>query len=162
MAAVRGIHWSHLGCLGPVGLAHLESLTVARSMTDLPLKGSGGLIWCLLAEEAGCFGPSYILGRLVELIRPERIKILLFPDAWSDAGRPGWLEKIHRYEFKPGDREDLTRCAELAELACDGIPLKIHRVAGSDNMTGSFEGDGERKSLWERVALGMMADGSGC
>ncbi len=156
-AGVRQISWSHLGCLEPGGLAHLESLAVARSLIDLPLKRSGGLVWCLLAQEAGRLGPSYILGRLVELTRPGRIEILLFPDAWSDAGRPGWLEEIHRNEFSPDNPEDLTRCAELAELACDGIPLKIHRVSGSDNLTGSFGGNGQQKSLWRRVALSMMS-----
>lgn len=161
-AGAREIKLNHLGCLGPAGLAHLESLVVARSLIDLPLYGSGGLIWCLLAKEAGRFGPSYILGRLAELIRPGLITILLFPDAWSEAGRPGWLEEIHRSEFSHADPEDLTRCAELVELACDGIPLKIHRVAGPDNLTGSFCGDSERKSFWRRMALNMMADSSGC
>lgn len=161
-AGAREIRWSHLGCLGQAELAPLESLAVARSLVDLPLNGSGGLVWCLLAKEADRFLPGYILGRLVEVIRPGQIRILLFPDAWSDPGRPGWLKEIRRNEFSHDDSESQIRCAELAELACDGIPLKIHRVAGSDNLTDSFGANGEPKSLWRRMVLSMMADSSGC
>jgi len=157
---VRGIRWSHLGCLGPVELAHLESLSVGRSLMDLSLNGSGGLVWCLLSKEGDRLGPNYILGRLVELIRPDRIWILMFPDAWAEAGRPGWLEKITRSELIPDEPGNLSRCAELVDRACEGVPLEIHRVRGPNNLAGSFGGDGQRNSIWHQVARGAVAGGS--
>ncbi|MCK9997272.1 MAG: hypothetical protein KAH56_13435 [Candidatus Krumholzibacteria bacterium] len=157
-AGSSGIHWSHLGCIGPSELAHLESLSFGHSLMDLSLNGSGGLVWCLLEKEADHFGPSYILGRLVELIKPGRIRILLFPDAWAEAGRPGWLEKIIRDETSPDDSGDLARCAELVDRACGEVSLEIHRVRGQDNLAGSFSGNGEHNSIWHKVALDVMAD----
>ncbi len=158
LAAIGGIHWSHLGCMGPTELAHLESLSFGRSQMDLSLNGSGGLVWCLLKKEADHFGPSYILGRLVELIRPERIWILVFPDAWDVAGRPGWLEEITRDESSPRDPGELARCAELVNRVCEEVPLEIQWVRGRNNLAESFSGNGERDSIWHQVALGVVAD----
>ena len=154
------IHWKHLGCLGPSGMAHLESLSVGHCLMDLSLDGSGGLVRCLLAREADRFAPSYILGRLVEMIRPDRIWILLFPDAWAEAGRPGWLEKISSNDLGSDDPGDLTRCAELVDRACGMVPLEIQRVRGEDNLAASFNGKGNRDSIWHRVARGVAANGS--
>lgn len=159
-AGARRIHWNHLGCLGPAELAHLESLSVGRSLMDLTLNGSGGLVWCLLTKEADRMGPSYILGRLVELTRPERIWILLFPDAWAEAGRPGWLEKIASSDLIPDDPGNLTRCAELVTRACEDVLLEIHRVRGSNNLAGNFGRNGQRNSIWHQVARGVVAGGS--
>ncbi len=156
----QGIRWNHLGCLGPAELAHLESLSFGRSLMDLSLNGSGGLVWCLLTKEADRLGPSYVLGRLVELIRPERIWILLFPDAWAEAGRPGWLEKITGSELIPEHSGYLSRCAELVDRACGEVPLEIHRVRGPNNLAGSFGGNGQRNSIWHQVARGVLAGGS--
>ena len=127
---------------------------------DLSLNGSGALVWCLLSKEADRLGPSYILGRLVELIRPERIWILLFPDAWAEAGLPGWLENITRSDLICDDPGNLSRCAELVDRACEEIPLEIHRVRGSNNLAGSFGGNGQRYSIWHQVARGVVAGGS--
>jgi hypothetical protein len=154
-----GLQWSHLGCLGEAGLAHLESLAAARSLVEVPLAGSGGLVWCLLEQEASRLGPSYILGRLVEQIRPGKVEILLFPDAWDNAGRPGWLEEICRNDSSAEDSASMKRCAWLATLACGGISLKVNRVVGSDNLARSFEGDGKMESIWQRIALSMIAGG---
>ncbi len=151
------IHWNHLGCLGPTGMGHLESLSVGHSLLDLSLDGSGGLVWCLLAREATRFGPSYILGRLVEVLRPDRIWILQFPDAWADAGRPGWLEDISRNDSGSDDPGDMARCAELVDRVCGNIPLEIHRVIGANNLAGSFNGNGGRDSIWHQVARGVAA-----
>ena len=157
-----GQRWCHLGCLDQAGLAHLESLAATRSLVDLPLTGSGGLIWCLLAQEACHLGSSYILGRLTEQIRPGRLEILIFPDAWADAGRPGWLDEICRDRLQGHDSAWLRRCAELADLACGGIAVDIHEVSGVDNLTRSFAENGQGDSLWRRVALSMMAGGLEC
>jgi len=156
----RGISWNHLGCLGPDGMAHMESLSVGRSLMDLSLDGSGGLVWCLLDKEADLLGPSYILGRLVEIIRPDRIWILLFPDAWTDAGKPGWLENIARNELSTADPVDLVRCAELVGRACEMVRFEIHRVRGLDNLAGSFNGNGERESIWHQMARAVVTDSS--
>lgn len=154
------ILWNHLGCLGPTGMAHLESLSVGHSLVDLSLDGSGGLVWCLLAREADRIAPSYILGRLVEMIRPDRIWILMFPDAWAEAGRPGWLEKISRNDLGSHDPGDPARCAELVDRACGTVPLEIHRVRGENNLAASFNGKGRRDSIWHQVASGMAVDRS--
>jgi len=161
LAGASGLQWNHLGCLGAEGLAHLESLVAGHCLIEVPMTGSGGLVWCLLEQEACRLGPSYILGRLVEQIRPGKLEILLFPDAWGDAGRPGWLEEICRKASIPEDSETMKRCAELATLACGGISLEIHRVVGSDNLTRSFEANGKKESIWQRIALSMIAGGSG-
>ena len=154
------IHWSHLGCLGPAGMAHLESLSVGQSLMDLSLDGSGGLVWCLLYREADRFGPSYILGRLVELIRPDRIWILLFPDAWGEAGRPGWLEKLSRNDSGYDGSGDHSRCAELVGRACGMVPFEIHRVRGENNLAANFHGEAGRESIWYQVARSVAADKS--
>lgn len=149
--------WNHLGCLGHAELAHLESLAAVRCLVDQPLVGADGLIWCLLARDAGRFGPGYLLGRLVELIKPERIGVLLFPDAWSDAGRPGWLEDIRQYDFDRQDPLILKHCEDVAKLVCGQIPLTVHRIEGRDNLKESFSGDRITDSLWRRVGDRMMS-----
>lgn len=150
------VRWNHLGCLGQTELVHLETLAAVRCLTDQPLVGADGLIWCLLAGDAGRFGPSYLLGRLVELIKPERIAILLFPDAWSDAGRPGWLEDIRQYDFDRQDPFILQRCEDVAKLVCEDIPLTFHRIEGPDNLKESYSGEGMADSLWRRMGDRMM------
>ena len=151
------VRWNHLGCLGQAELAHLESLAAVRCLVDRRLAGADGLIWCLLAQDAGRFGPSYLLGRLVELIKPERISVLLFPDAWSDAGRPGWLEDIRHFDFDRQDPFIMKRCEDVAKLVCEEIPLMFHRIEGPDNLKESFSGDGLTDSLWRRVGDRMMS-----
>lgn len=158
----REFRWSHLGCLGLAGLAHLESLAASRSLIGPSSTGADGLVWCLLAKEACHLGSSYFLGRLVELIRPRQIEILLFPDAWSRAGLPGWIEAIGGNEFGREDAENLTRCAEIWAMACGKTPLVFHRVAGSDNMTGSFSGNREQKTIWQKIVFSMTAGSQGC
>jgi len=93
----------------------------------------------------------------VEVLRPDRIWILLFPDAWADAGRPGWLEDISRNDSGSDDPGDLARCAELVDRVCGNIPLEIHRVIGANNLAGSFNGSGGRDSIWHQVARGVAA-----
>jgi len=158
----REFRWSHLGCLGLAGLAHLESLAASRALIGSSSTSADGLVWCLLAKEAGRFGSSYILGRLVELMRPKQIEILLFPDAWSMAGRPGWIEAIGGNEFRRADAENQTRCAELGAMVCGRIPLVFHRVTGQDNLTGSFAVNGEKNSIWKQIVFSMTAGRSGC
>lgn len=143
--------WNHLGCLGQAELAHLESLAAVRGLVEQPLAGADGLIWCLLVRDAGRFGPSYLLGRLVELIQPARIGVLVFPDGWSEAGRPGWLDEIRQYDFERQDPRILNCCREVAKLVCGNIPLTIHRVEGINNLKESFSTDESTDSLWLRV-----------
>jgi len=158
----REIHWNHLGRVGRVELAHLESMAAARSAGRLPMTPSGGLVWCLQEDEAGRFGPSYILGRLAEVIKPGRIEILLFPDAWSSAGRPGWLNEIRSVASLRYGPENLASLVGLAKKACDGIPLGIHQVAGPDNLAANFSGAGDSDSLWRRVAVAMSTGPAEC
>lgn len=159
-AGTSRIRWRHLGCLTETDLAHLESLAAARSLVQVPDTGSGGLVWCMLASQGGLLETSYTLGRLVGQLRPRRLEILLFPDAWADMGRPGWLEEIRRKETIPEDPGSTSRCAELAALACGGISLEVHRVVGSENLIRSFGVGGKRDGLWQRVARNMNTGGS--
>ena len=153
----REIHWNHLGCVGRVEMAHLESLAAVRSGGLLPGTRSGGLVWCLQEDEAGRFGPNYYLGRLAEVVKPRRIEILLFPNAWSWAGQPGWLEEIRSVAALQYDSENLAHLGEMAEKSCDGIPVGIHQVAGEDNLAASFSRAGDSDSLWRRVAEAMIS-----
>lgn len=153
------VHWNHLGCLGQADLAHLESLAGVRGLVEKPLAGADGLIWCLLARDAGRFGPSYLLGRMVELVKPARIGVLVFPDAWSEAGRPGWLDDIRQYDFERQDPRILDRCREVVKLVCDDVPLTIHRIDGTDNLKSSFSTDRSADSLWRTVG-DLMATGA--
>jgi len=156
------VRWNHLGCLGQAEMAHLESLAAVRCLVDQRPAGADGLIWCLLARDAGRFGPSYLLGRLVELIKPDRIGVLLFPDAWSDAGRPGWLEDIRHFDFDRQDPFILKRCEDVAKLVCEETPLTFHRIEGLDNLKESFSGDDLTDSLWRRVGDRMMSPLTEC
>ena len=140
----------------------LESLAAVRSGGLLPGTRSGGLVWCLQEDEAGRFGPNYFLGRLAEVVQPGRIEILLFPNAWSSAGQPGWLDEIGSTASLRYDSENLAVIAELAKKSCDGIPVGIHQVAGPDNLAANFSRAGESGSLWRRVAVTMIADQTGC
>lgn len=152
------VHWNHLGCLGQADLAHLESLAAVRGLVEKPLSGADGLIWCLLARDAGRLGPGYLLGRLVELVKPARIGVLVFPDAWSEAGRPGWLDDIFQYDFGRQDPRILNRCRRVIELVCENIPLTYHCIEGTDNLKSSFSIDGAGDSVWrsvgDRMAIG--------
>lgn len=155
-ASGSGQRWCHLGCLDQAGLVHLESLAAASSLVDLPMTGSGGLVWCLLAREAGRLNPSYLLGRLTEQIHPRRLEILVFPDAWADAGRPGWLEEICRGRPLGRDCDRLRRCVEIAQRACGPIAVGIHEVTGADNLTRSFTENGQGGSLWRQLTDTLM------
>jgi hypothetical protein len=146
--------------LDQAGLAHLESLTAVRFLVDRPLTGSGGLVWCLLAREVDRLGPSYLLGRLTEQIHPRRIEILVFPDAWADAGRAGWLEEVGRCRPPGQDSERLRRGLDLAGRACGLLAVEIHEVCGEDNLAGSFTAKGQRVSIWGSMAHRLMNGGS--
>ncbi len=161
-APARGIQWNHLGCVGRTEMAHLESLAAVRTAGLLPGNGSGGLVWCLQEDEAGQFGPNYYLGRLAEVVRPDRIEILLFPNAWSSAGQPGWLDEICTIAALRYDSSDLARIVRLAEKSCDGIPVGVHQVAGEDNLAAGFSRAGQEDSLWCRVVGAMIAGRAKC
>ena len=163
VAAQTGeIHWNHLGCVGGVEMGHLESLAAGRSAGLLPETRSGGLVWCLQEDEAGRFGPNYFLGRLAEVVKPGRIEILLFPNAWSSVGQPGWLDEIRSVTSGRYESEILAHVTELAKKSCDGIPVGIHQVAGPDNLAANFSRAGKPDSLWRRVAMAMIAGLAEC
>lgn len=153
----REIHWNHLGCVGRMEMSHLESLAAAKSSGMLPVTCSGGLVWCLQEDEAVRLGPNYFLGRLAEVIKPCRIEIMLFPNAWSSAGQPGWLEEIRSVSALLYDSGNLAPIVELAQKSCAGIPVGIHQVIGPDNLAANFPGGEGADSLWRRVAVAMMA-----
>ncbi|MEN8005625.1 MAG: hypothetical protein ABFS42_01370 [Candidatus Krumholzibacteriota bacterium] len=159
---VGEIRWNHLGCMGPVELSHLEALSAAPSAGPPAVSLSGGLVWCLQEKEAQRLGTYYSLGRLAEVIEPGRMEILLFPDAWSSAGRPGWLDEI-RNAVSPGDDpENLARIAGLVERVCAGIPLGISPVSGQDNLVANFPRADDPDSLWRRLAVTMMSGLAEC
>lgn len=157
-----GIHWNHLGCLGPVELSHLESLAAAQFSESVSDDRSGGLVWCLQEDEAAGMGASYFLGRLAEVVKPCRIEILLFPNAWSSAGRPGWLDEIRNVASLRYGSENLAPVIQLANKACGGIPVGIHQVAGGDNLAANFSNTGDPDSLWRRVAQAMLSGLAEC
>ena len=156
------VHWNHLGCLGPVELSHLESLAAAQSSESVSADRSGGLVWCLLEDEAAGLGASYFLGRLAEVVKPCRIEILLFPNAWSSAGRPGWLDEIINGASPRYGSENMAPIVQLANKACGGIPVGIHQVAGGDNLAANFSDTGDPESLWRRVGLAMLSGLAEC
>ena len=115
-----------------------------------------------MEDEAGQFGPNYYLGRLAEVLKPDRIEILLFPNAWSSAGQPGWLDEICNIAALRYDRDNLAGIARLAEKSCDGIPVGVRQVAGEDNLAAGFSRTDQNDSLWRRV-VGTMIEGlAGC
>jgi hypothetical protein len=157
-----GIKWSHLGCLGPSELRHLESMAAARSAEPLRRSCADGLVWCLQEDEAVGFGPHYLMGRLAEVIRPRRIEILLFPNAWSSAGRPGWLDEIRAAGSLRLGAETLDAILALGRTACDGIPLQTHQVAGKDILAPGSGDAGGSGSVWRRVAGSLAAEPAEC
>ena len=152
----------HLGCLGQADLAHLESLAASKSLVGLPPFGTMELVWCLMAGEAGLLASGYTLGRVVQLLRPGRIRALIFPDAWSGAGRPGWIEEIVKDDPELHRVEKLARTSEIAGSVCEGMPLEIRCVAGPDNSTRSFMGAGAHEMFWRRQALDILKDSAVC
>jgi hypothetical protein len=158
----RTVRWNHLGCLGRIELAHLESVAALHGLVAPPRLAVGGLVWCLLAGDAGRFGPGYLLGRLVEIVRPDHLAILVFPDPWAGAGRPGWLDAIKRFSFAEQDPRLMTRCREVAGLVCRDIPLSMHPIEGMDNFPDSFLADDGENSLWKRVGDRILSGPTEC
>jgi len=141
----------HLGCLDPVRMGQMESLVAGRGFGFVPLTGVGKLYWALLSGEAGSFRAAHLLGRLIEQLRPERLELLVFPQAWARAGLPGWLVEISTGD--PGGKESdhIRLCADLAAQVAGGIPVGVHLVKGSDNLPGSFSGQRGDTTFWSRT-----------
>lgn len=156
------IHWDHLGCLGEVEVSRLETAAAARTGVPEAASDCSGLVWCLREDEAGRLQTCYLLGRLAEILRPRRIEILLFPDAWSSAGRPGWLDDVRNVATLRYDDRNLTPVLRLAKDACGDLPLGIHQVTGADNLAANFEAVGEAGSLWRRLAQTLVSGPAGC
>lgn len=146
------VRWHHLGCLDSDRLAHLESLEVSRMFGAESLLKTAELFWCVLAGEVGRLGSAYTLGRAVELLRPGGLQILVFPDAWSRVGSPGWLDDIADGNSEPADVNSLLLFREMVDGACPGIRVRIRPVEGAENLTSAFGSQEEGSSLWTRMA----------
>lgn len=151
------VRWRHLGCLEAADLVHLESWVAIRGFLPHPGIAQGGLVWCLLSSQISQLDTSYFLGRLVDILCPGRLTILVFPEAWSRALRPGVGDSPIPDEA-PAD-VDLDRCADLARRACGDLPIRIHLVAGDDNRPGSFVAGGRAGSWWNRVESELTGEG---
>lgn len=149
----------HLGCLRPDSLAQLEAMAESRSLGELKLNGVGGLVWCLLQREVGRLSSSYTLGRLAEMVTPQQLQILVFPDGWGRAGSPGWLDEIQRVESPEDSAGKFSRCLEQARLVCGSIPMAIGPVSGLGNMVRGWAGENQGDSLWRELAARMVAGG---
>ena len=98
----------------------------------------------------------------MEQLRPELLEIIVFPAAWANAGRPGWLEEVGRISSLSNKSRSLVRCAELAKTACGGLPLQVNPVVGNDNLAEGLVSSGRDESVWRQVAGRLVSGDPGC
>jgi hypothetical protein len=110
------------------------------------------LFWCVLASDVGRLGSAYTLGRAVELLRPGSLQILVFPEAWSRVGSPGWLDDIAEGNSETAEPNALMRFRDTAAGVCPGVRVRIGPVEGAENLTSAFGHQEEGSSLWTRMA----------
>lgn len=157
-----GLELKHLGCVGENDLAHLESLAATGSLAGMPPPGEVDLVWCQVINETGLLSSGYVLGRVVQLLKPGRIRVLVFPDAWSGAGRPGWIEDVVQDDPDLNREDLLALIGEIAGSVCDGGTLDIRCVGGGDNSVKSFTGEDVSDSFWRNEALEILKDPAVC
>lgn len=109
--------WVRWRLLGEASAATLPIWEIAAGMPAVaraaPLRWSA-LVWCVVSGEAAAPGAAECLGRLVALLRPEKVEILVVPDAWD--ARPGAWRPVGRWG-DPGWRNQ----AHLQEMACAAV-----------------------------------------
>jgi len=107
--------WLRWRLLGEASGATLPIWEIAAGLPAVaraaPVRWSA-LVWCVVAGEAAAPGSAECLRRLTALLRPERIEILVVPDAWDERpgshrpvgrrGDPGWRNQAHLQELARG------------------------------------------------------------
>ena len=155
----RAVSCCHLGCLGQDKLGYLEAVASTR-----PLNGSGHggvdyLVWCLLHREVGLMVPAYLLGRLAEVLGPQQVRVLIFPDSWARAGLPGWLDEIHAEDINRWSSEVFKRTRDQVQMVCGPIAVAADAVGGVDNLARGLVTRDSSQSLWRKLGAEMVAGG---
>jgi hypothetical protein len=118
--------WLRWRLLGEASAATLAIWEIAAGLPVVaraaPLRWSA-LVWCVVAGEAAAPGSAACLGRLVALLRPDRVEALVVPDVWdarpgarSPAGRrgdPGWRNQAHLQEIVRTAVDPVPACVRV-------------------------------------------------
>jgi hypothetical protein len=122
--------WLRWRLLGEASAATLPTWEIAAGMPAVaraaPLRWSA-LVWCVVAGEAAAPGSAECLGRLAALLRPEKVEILVVPDAWD--ARPGAWRPVDRW----GDPRwrNPAHLQERARAAVGPVPACVRVFPGA-------------------------------
>jgi len=101
----------HQDLPGQAELSFLETQNVAHRPTGFGDDGSDGLIWCVQASSAVSLELTSRLGRMINIVNPQRIFLLIYPDL-NPSLRSGPREataallerSLHLLRYVSGDR----------------------------------------------------------
>lgn len=115
------MRWRLLGEASPAALPAWETACGLPAAARAAAPQWTALVWCAGAAEAVEPASLSCLGRLVELLDPERLEFLVVPDAWD--ARPGGWRLLGR-RSDPGWR-NLAHLQDAARGAAGGRPSGV-------------------------------------